>query len=85
MEGLIINFRRARHHTSHTHMIVAVKGVDSKAEAEKLIGKSVVWESSAKTQIGGKVAAAHGGNGALRVIFERGMPGQSIGSKVLIN
>jgi len=66
-------------------MILSVKGIDTKEQAEKLIGKQVTWSSPAKTQILGKVAAAHGCNGAFRVIFERGMPGQAIGTKVKLD
>jgi ribosomal protein L35AE/L33A len=32
----------------------------------------------------GKVAASHGNSGAVRVIFETGMPGQALGQKVKI-
>ncbi len=35
-------------------------------------------------KIMGKVAAPHGNKGVLRVIFERGLPGQAIGTKVEI-
>ena len=64
-------------------MIVKVPGVDSREEAEKLVGKIVSWNTGKKDIIG-KVASAHGNKGALRVIFETGMPGQAIGSKVII-
>lgn len=84
MDGVIINFRRGLKRTSHDHMIVEIKGVDSKAKAEKLVGRSVIWESPAKKNIKGKIVAPHGTKGAVRVIFERGMPGQSIGQKVKI-
>ena len=82
MEGVIVNFRRARHHTYHTHLIVKFNGVESREEAKKLIGKKVSWLSPSKKKISGVVKAAHGNKGAVRVIFEKGMPGQSIGTKV---
>ena len=84
MNGKILNFRQGRHTVSHTHMLVQVGGVDSKEKAEKLVGKQVSWSSPAKKVISGKVAAAHGSKGAVRVIFEKGMPGQAIGSSVSI-
>lgn len=67
-------------------MIVHVDGVDSRDKAEKLVGKSVVWVSPGKLkkQIKGRVASAHGNKGAVRVIFEKGMPGQSLGTVVNI-
>jgi len=79
-----MNFRSARHHQYDNHMIILAEGVDSREKAAKLIGRHVVWSSSSKKEINGKVASAHGNKGALRVIFEKGMPGQSLSSKVEI-
>ncbi len=46
--------------------------------------KKVVWKSPANKEIKGEVRSAHGNKGALRVLFETGMPGQSITNKVEI-
>jgi len=87
MEGTILNFRRNRHTTYPNHMIIGVEGVDNREKAEKLVGKIVSWFSPGKEkkEIKGEVRAAHGNSGAVRVIFETGMPGQSIGNKVKFN
>ena len=84
MKAVISNFRRSRHVQKTNHMILHVDGVDNKEKAEKLVGKEAVWTSPAKKEIKGKVAAAHGSKGAVRVIFETGMPGQSIATEVEI-
>lgn len=84
MEAVIVNFRGSRRVKSHNQMIVQVDGIDNKDKASKLVGKKVVWKTSAGKAMTGKIAAAHGNNGALRVIFETGMPGQSIGTKVAV-
>ena len=84
MDGVIKNFRRGRHTQNTSHMIVYIDGTDNKEKAAKLVGKIAVWKSPAGKEITGKVAAAHGNSGAIRIIFEKGMPGQSIGSKVEI-
>lgn len=84
MEGVIVNFRGSRRVKSHNHMIVEINSVDSKEKASKFVGKKVVWKTSAGKAINGKIASAHGNSGALRVIFETGMPGQSIGAKVAV-
>ena len=67
-------------------MIVIVPGVDNREKAQSYIGKTAVWSAPGKqkTQIKGKVSAPHGNKGALRVIFERGMPGQALGQEVKI-
>lgn len=81
-----MNFRMARHHTKGNHMIIKIDGINTREEASKLVGKEVIWKTPSKKQreIKGKIASAHGNKGALRVIFEKGMPGQSIGTKVII-
>jgi large subunit ribosomal protein L35Ae len=65
-------------------MIIVIGGVSNREKATALVGKEVVWKSPAGKEIKGKVAAAHGNKGAVRVIFEKGMPGQSLSNKVEI-
>jgi len=84
MEGVIKNFRRGRTTQTTHHMIVYLNEVKKRDKASELVGKQVVWKSPAGKEISGKVASAHGNKGAVRVIFERGLPGQSLGSKVEI-
>jgi large subunit ribosomal protein L35Ae len=84
MEGVIANYKGSHKTQVNNQMIVHASGVDSKEKAAKLVGKKVVWSSSAGKEIAGEVRSAHGNKGALRVLFERGMPGQSLGTKVKI-
>ena len=84
MQGVIVHFRGSRRVKSTNQMILQVSGVDNKEKASKLVGKKAVWKSPAGKQLTGKITAAHGNSGALRAIFETGMPGQSIGTKVAI-
>jgi len=87
MEGIIINFRRGVKSTYNRQMIVSVKGVSDKEKASSLVGKKAVWVSPGKEkkEIVGVVNAVHGGKGCVRVVFERGMPGQAVGTKVKIS
>ena len=82
MQGTIVNFRRGRRTQKMNHIIINLKDSDTKEKAAKLVGKVVVWKSPAGKEIKGKVASSHGNKGAIRVIFEKGMPGQSLGNKV---
>lgn len=84
MEGVIVHFRGSRRVKRSNQMIVQVNGIDGKDKASKLVGKKVIWKTSAGKQMTGQITALHGNSGALRVRFETGMPGQSIGSKVAI-
>ena len=84
MQGTIANFRRGRHSQKDNQMIIVVEGIDTKEKAKTFIGKEVVWKSPAGKEIKGNVSKEHGNKGALRVLFEKGMPGQAIGDKVEI-
>jgi large subunit ribosomal protein L35Ae len=67
-------------------MLIGVQGVDTKEKASSLVGKTVKYTAPGKkkTTITGKVSSAHGSKGVVRAIFEKGMPGQSLGQKVEI-
>jgi large subunit ribosomal protein L35Ae len=84
MNGVIVNFRSSKHTQKGNYMVVIPEGSDRKEKAAKFVGKTAIWESPAKKQIKGKITAAHGNSGAVRVLFEKGMPGQSVGAKVKI-
>ena len=64
-------------------MIILVDGVNKKEDAEKVVGKKVIYNTGKKDMIG-KISSVHGSKGAVRAIFETGMPGQAIGKKVKI-
>lgn len=84
MKGIIANFRIGRKTMYHNHMVVVVRDIKTRLDAAKLVGKEVVFVTPSKKQIKGKVASAHGNKGALRVIFEKAMPGQAIAQEVEI-
>lgn len=83
MEATIINFRRSRHTQTTNQMILVAENID-KEKASSLVGKKVSWKSPAGKEIKGEIKAAHGSKGAVRALFEKGMPGQAIGTKVNI-
>ena len=82
VSGKVVQFRRGRHLIKEKHMLIEIENVLSKEEAEKMIGKDVEWKSPAGKIIKGKVSGAHGNRGVVRVIFEKGLPGQSVGTNV---
>ncbi len=87
MNGAIVNFRRSRHSQKFTHLIIKPEGVSAKDKAEALVGKDVTWKNPKgknKIEIKGKIASVHGNKGCVRVIFEKGLPGQALGTKVQI-
>ncbi|MBN1793174.1 50S ribosomal protein L35ae [Candidatus Woesearchaeota archaeon] len=83
MQGTINSYKRSIKRTSQRHMIVIVDGISTREKAAELVGKKVTYNTGQKDMTG-KVASPHGNKGAVRVIFETGMPGQSVGGKVQI-
>ena len=84
MKGIVASFRRSRHRQKPNHVIIYIGSVDDREKAQKLVGKAVSWTTQTGKTISGKVASAHGNKGAIRVIFERGLPGQALTSQVEI-
>jgi large subunit ribosomal protein L35Ae len=82
MEGQLLNFRGGKHTKSENQMILEVPGITTRQKATSLVGKTVSWKSPVGKVITGKITNVHGNKGVLRVQFEKGMPGQSIGAKV---
>jgi large subunit ribosomal protein L35Ae len=86
MDGIISHFRGSFRRKKGNQMVVIVPEIDNREKAKTLLGKTAVWtaEGKNKTQIKGQITSAHGNKGALRVVFERGLPGQSLGTDVKI-
>ena len=84
MEGIIVNFRTSRHRQNGRQMVIYLPGVESREKAAPFVGKNVTWTNAQGTAIHGKISGVHGNSGAVRTIFERGLPGQSVGMKVKI-
>ncbi len=85
--GKVIQFRRGRKTFKPRHFLLEIPGIDSREKAAEFVGKTAEWKSTGKEPkiITGKISSAHGGNGVVRAIFERGLPGQAIGTDVEIN
>lgn len=83
-KGKVIQFRRGRHVIHERHFLIEVEGVSNREDAGKLVGKDVEWKSPAGKVIKGKISSAHGNNGVVRAIFEKGLPGQAVTTGVEI-
>jgi len=83
-KGKVIQFRRGRHRIHERHFLIEVDGVNTREKAEKLKGKQVIWKSPSGKIINGEISEAHGNKGVVRVIFEKGLPGQAITTGVEI-
>ncbi len=61
--------------------LVQFTDIITSAKAGQLIGRKVIWKGE-KRQFVGKIVGFHGKNGAVRVKFKKGVPGQAIGTNV---
>ena len=82
MKGKVIQFRRGRKTFHKRHFLIEITGIATRKEAEKFVDKEVEWKSPAGKIIKGKISSAHGNKGLVRAIFEKGLPGQAITTKV---
>jgi large subunit ribosomal protein L35Ae len=87
MEAKVIQFRRGRKTFKPRHFLIEIKDSNTREDAAKFVGKTATWKSPGKEPktITGKISSAHGGNGVVRAIFEKGLPGQAIGTSIEIN
>ncbi|HLD42304.1 MAG TPA: 50S ribosomal protein L35ae [archaeon] len=84
MKATILSFRRGRHTQRTNQFLVEAEGVDSREKAVKLVGKKIVWKSPAGKRLICTVTNLHGNKGVLRVRFSKGLPGQALGTKVIL-
>ena len=85
LEGVISNYRRGRHTIHPKHCILIFPNIETRKEANKLIGRTVIWTTPTGRNLRGLITRAHGNNGAVRAHFKKaGVPGQALGTKVRI-
>jgi large subunit ribosomal protein L35Ae len=83
----VIQFRRGRKTFKPRHFLLEIPTITTREKAAEFVGKTATWKSEGKEPkiITGKISSAHGGNGVVRAIFEKGLPGQAIGTDIEIN
>jgi len=85
LEGVISNYRRGRHTVHPKQCILIFPNIKTRKEANKLIGRIVIWTSPTGKDLRGLITRAHGNSGAVRAHFKKaGVPGQALGTKVKI-
>jgi large subunit ribosomal protein L35Ae len=84
MKGRLINYRRGVHTEYTNQYVVEVDGVEDRSSADGIVGKRVVWKTSTGKEIVGSISKSHGNSGAVLARFDKGLPGQAIGTEVEI-
>lgn len=84
-EGTIANYKQGRHTVHPKHCIIVFADINTRKQANKLIGRTIVWTSSTGKELRGNITRAHGNSGAVRAHFKKaGVPGQALGTKIKI-
>jgi large subunit ribosomal protein L35Ae len=84
MEAIINSYRHGRKTQNPDQVILVTASSKNREAAHKLVGKKVTFTTESGKKMVGEVRAAHGNKGAVRVMFDTGMPGQCIGQKATI-
>jgi large subunit ribosomal protein L35Ae len=81
MEGIVLGYRRGST-TQNVNQVLLDFGFKDVGEAEKVVGRDVIWTSPAGKEIKGKIIAVHGKKGIVRAKFMPNLPGQAKTTKV---
>ena len=84
LTGVIINYRRSKHDQKTNEILIKFPGIDDEKNAAKLIGRKVAWETPKGRKIKGKIVSTHGRKGVLRARMEKGVPGEAIGTQIIL-
>ena len=82
--GVVTSYRRGKHLQHPNQVILLFKDVETRAAASGLVGRKVKWTSETGREFLGKVLGPHGNSGAVRAKFRTNLPGQAIGTPVVI-
>jgi large subunit ribosomal protein L35Ae len=83
-KGVVSSYRRGRHLQKTNQVILIFDGVKTRAEAAALVSRNVKWTTESEREIMGKILGAHGNSGAVRAKFNTNLPGQAIGTPVVL-
>ncbi len=85
MEGVILHYRLGANRQRENQVILEVEGITSRSEAARLIGRKVLWKHPVSGEVfRGKIVRVHGCKGRVVARFRKALPGQALGTRVVI-
>ncbi|MFW9846144.1 MAG: 50S ribosomal protein L35ae [Candidatus Thorarchaeota archaeon] len=84
IQGVVTSYRRGKHLQHPNQVLLSFTSIKTRTEAASLVGKKVKWTSEAGREFLGKVLGPHGNSGAVRAKFRTNLPGQAIGTPVVL-
>ena len=85
VKALFLGYRGGMHTQWNKQILVKIGQIDDRDKAAKYIGRRVTWKTPRGNTITGKVINIHGGNGVLKAILRKGLPGQAVGEELNIS
>lgn len=79
--GRIMNYRIGIRTQNSKECLLDFSAANSDKRIEVHIGQKVLWKSG-KSEIIGRIVGFHGRNGVVRAKFNKGVPGQALGTLV---
>jgi len=79
--GTIVNYRIGIGTQKPRECLIQFAHVNSASLACQLINRKVVWKQG-NIKLMGKIAGSHGKKGVIKVKFQKGVPGQALGTTV---
>ena len=79
--GTIVNYRIGIGTQKPKECLIQFAHVNSASLACQLINRKVVWKQG-DIKLIGKIAGSHGKKGVVKVKFQKGVPGQALGTTV---
>jgi large subunit ribosomal protein L35Ae len=84
MKARVINYRGGKRTQKVNQFVLQPEKSASKEDAAKLLGKKAVWTTPSGKKLIGEVSRVHGNSGAVVARFEKGLPGQALGTEIEI-
>ena len=79
--GTILNYRIGIGTQNPKECLIQFAHVNSRSLAGQLFNRKVVWKQG-DIKLIGKIRGSHGKNGVVKVKFQKGVPGQALGTTV---
>ena len=79
--GTIVNYRIGIKTQKPKECLIQFANVNSASLAGQLVNRKVVWKQG-DIKLVGKIVGSHGKKGVVKVKFQKGVPGQALGTTV---
>ncbi len=82
--GIVLGYKRGTNTQYENKVLIRVDGIESRAEASRLMGWRVLYRDDKGNIYRGKIVGVHGNKGVVIAVFNPNLPGQAIGENVYI-